>query len=486
MENQRKIVLSSENKWYLILGLILLFLVTKEALVLPLTHDEGNTIYCSTTSIWDIVSYKDPVPNNHILNTLLIKVNQFVFSENLFIARLHNVLSFLPFYIFTIAIAYKLFDSVWLRIFFIFSLVLQPFILDFFSVTRGYGLSLSFMMVSMFYFIKSIQGGTSKDLMWSVLWAAIGVYANFTLLNYFIPMCLFLGYDNYIKNWSFDRKKWIQGVINIVTIGVILLLIIAVPVYKMVSTKQFVYWGTKGFFEDTVKNLIISLRTGVDYFSLPNEWIYGIGVSIVSITLVAANIVNWKNRKGNLLWPMTILLLATATYNQLQFYIFDVPFLNARTALFFVPLVAVPFALSLQIFFERYKTWPMVIILLLLTFQVQHFIRGYSVNGNFEWYYDQNTYQVLDEIKAMVEKGQAPKPVKINCYWIFYPSMSYHVANGYAEYIQIAPWGVKIKDDAESVFYYTEAGEKDQIADKFDILKDFGYGARFLMRAKGK
>lgn len=474
------------NKFYLSIGLILLFLVAKEAMVLPLTHDEGNTIYCSTTSVWDIISYKDPVPNNHILNTLLIKIDQFVFGESLFAARLHNVLSFIPYFIFTVAMAKKLFESPWIQSLFIFSLVLQPFILDFFSITRGYGLSLSFMMISLYYYVQRLSDGNLQDLTWSLIWAAIGVYANFTLLNYFIPLSGLLIYDVILRRHPSNKENLYKSIFYIISTFVALIAVIAVPVYKMVSTKQFVFWGTKGFFEDTVKNLIVSLRSGVDYFSLSNEWIYGIGICIVITTLIAANIINWRQRNDNLLLSMTLLLLTVVFYNQLQFYIFDVPFLNARTALFFVPLVALPFALSLQVFFAKYKTWPMVLVLLLLTFQVQHFIRGYSVHSNFEWYYDQNTYQVLDEIKSMVEKGQAPKPVKINCYWIFYPSMSYHVANGYADYIQIAPWGVKIKDDSESVFYYTESGEKDQVADRFDIIKDYGYGGRFLMRAKGK
>lgn len=82
---------------YWILGFILFFLIAKEAIVLPLTHDEGNTIHCSTTPFWDIITFKDPVPNNHILNTLFIKFNQLLFGDSLTVARLHNILSFIPF-----------------------------------------------------------------------------------------------------------------------------------------------------------------------------------------------------------------------------------------------------------------------------------------------------------------------------------------------------------------------------------------------------
>lgn len=474
------------NILYWVFGLILLFLVSKEAVVLPLTHDEGNTIHCSTTSVWDIITYKDPVPNNHILNTLLIKVNQSIFGKSLLAARLANILSFIPFFIFTVLIGKKLFESFWLQWIFVFSLVLQPFILDFYAVTRGYGLSLSLMIVSIYYMLLRIHSGQRKDLILCILFAALGVYANFTLLNYFIPACLFLLYDNYKRSFRKNKSIFYQEFAILFSLGIILISAISIPVFKMVSTKQFVYWGTKGFFEDTVKSLIISLRTGVDYFGTTHEVIY-ISISVfVTLVIILGNIYNWKGTKNPLLFWMSALLLATIVYNQFQFLILKVPFLNARTALFFVPLVCIPFTLSLQVFFNKFKTWPFIIIIVLLSLQLQHFIRGYSVNSNFEWYYDQNTYEVLDHIKSMVESGQAPKPVKINCYWIFYPSLSYHVSQKYAEYIEIAPWDNKIKDDGNSLFYYTEGSEKDQLLERFDVIRDFGYGARFLMRAKGK
>jgi hypothetical protein len=353
-------------------------------------------------------------------------------------------------------------------------------------VTRGYGISLSLMTISIYYMLLRIQNGQRKDLILCILFAALGVYANFTLLNYFIPAGLLLLFEIYKRNFNKNKSIFYQEFTILFTSGILLILAISVPVFKMVSTKQFVYWGTKGFFEDTVQSLIISLRSGVEYFGTSHEVIYIFISFLITLIIVFGNILNWRSKQNSTLFWMTALLLATMAYNQLQFMIFKVPFLNARTALFFVPLVCIPLVLSIQVLFQRFKYWPFIITITFLSVQVQHFIRGYSVNSNFEWYYDQNTYQVLDHIKSMVESGQAPKPVKINCYWIFYPSLSYHVSQNYSEFIEIAPWDTKIKDDVNSVFYYTEGSEKDQLSEKFDVIKDFGFGARFLMRTKGK
>lgn len=475
-----------ENKYFVILGIFLFFLVAKEAIVLPLTHDEGNTIHCSTTTLWDIFSYKDPVPNNHILNTLFIKFNQTIFGDSLLSARLHNILSFIPFFIFVVAIAKRLFLSYWIKTFFIFSLVLQPYILDFFSVTRGYGLSLSFMMVSLYYLISRLEYGDKRSLILSLCWAGVGVYASFTLLNYFIPLSLLLLYDVFKRYWGQQKNIFYKEVVYIFLSGVVLLMVIAVPVFKMVSTKQFVYWGTKGFFEDTAKQLIISLRSGVDYFGSSNEFIYtAITIFVLSI-IVICNFLNWKENKNKYILQFTILLVTAIMYNQFQFLVFNVPYLNARTALFFCPLVCIPLGLSLENLLQKYKNVTLLLVIILISLQIQHFVRGFSVKSNFEWYYDQDTYHVLDHIKEMVESGQVSKPVKINCYWIFYPSLSYHVAQKYSEYIEIAPWDTKIKDDSNSVFYYTESSEKETLTERFEVIQEYGYGARILMRAKGK
>ena len=68
--------------------------------------------------------------------------------------------------------------------------ILQPFLSDFFSVTRGYSLSVAFQMISLYFGIRYIKYYLSKDLYFSIFFGAIGVIANFILLNFYIPITL--------------------------------------------------------------------------------------------------------------------------------------------------------------------------------------------------------------------------------------------------------------------------------------------------------
>lgn len=477
--------LDIESKWFLFVGVFLFFLVTKEAYTVPLTHDEYNTIACSQTSIWDIITYKDPVPNNHILNTLLIKLNIEVFGDHLYTNRLHNFLFFIPFYIFTILLSRLLFKDTWLKVTVVFLIVLQPYLLDFFAVTRGYGLSVALQMISLYYLAKRIKDGQKSDIVKSAIWAAVAVYANFTLLNYFIPLIILLAVDSGFRSYKAD-KKILSGEMTILALITSLLgLLIIIPITKMVSTKQFVYWGNSGFFEDTVKNLISNLRSGVDYFGASGEVIYYAVLGFIVLILLLGGFLIFHQKEKSMQIYFYSLLGLIIFYNIAQFYILDIPFLNARTALFFIPIVSIAFSLGTEAIIKYSKTTGLFLLLLTNSLMLQHFVRGFNVRVIHEWYYDTNTYEVLDYFKNLVETGQVPKPVKVNCYWIFYPSMKYHIDHGYSEFIEMAPYDTKIDNDRQSLFYYTESGEKDKLLPRFDAVKDFGYGSRLIMKTKG-
>lgn len=474
--------LDFEIKLFIVIGLFIFYLVTKEAYTVPLTHDEYNTIACSQTSFRDIVTYKDPVPNNHILNTLFIKLNIALFGDHLFTNRLHNFLFFIPFFVYLVLSSRLLFKDIGLRIGLVCLIVLQPFLLDFFAVTRGYGLCISFQMISIYYFIKRLRDGNVKDLAKSAGWAAVGVYANFTLLNYFIPLILVLLVSSIRTYFKTNKILFFRECGILFTIASILAIIIIIPVQKMVSTKQFVYWGSKGFYEDTAKQLFIGMRSGVEYFGTTNETLVNLILSFIVSVILLGLVFMYRLKDNKYLIYFYSLLLLIVGYNIAQFYFLEVPYLNSRTALFFIPLVSIVFYLGLESFYNFSKTGGLVLLILTNSLVLQHFIRGFKVNVIHEWSYDASTFEVLDYYKNLVESGQAPKPVKVNCYWIFYPSMRYHVEHGYGEFVELAPYNTKIDDDQQSLYYYTESSEREKLLSRFDIVKDIG--GKLIMKSK--
>ena len=476
---------TTEDILYLCMGIFILFLVAKEAWVIPVTHDEVNTIELSHRPIWDIITYTDPVPNNHILNTLMIKASQSIFGDHLMAARLHNVASFLLFFIFTVLTGRILFRDDWLRLAFTFMLVLQPYLLDFFSVTRGYGLSLSFEMMSLYYFFRMIHLKSAKDVVWSACWAAVGVYANFTLLNYFVPLIFLLGVHSYIIFYDDQRKSFYSSIRILAVVGLLLALLCYMPFTRMMATKQFVYWGTSGFIVDTIKPLIISLRSGTEYFGWDNEKYYKYVFVILSIAGAMA-IGLWKIHPNKQIFTYALsLLLLAVLYNHVQFWLADIPFLNARTALFFIPLVCLVLCLGMEAMLSVHKLTGLLLIVLTVTVSLQHFVRGYNGKSCYEWSGDAENYVVLKDLEDIISGENIAKPVKVNCHWVFHPSLDYHIHHSaYKDMMELVPYHKDCQPDTDAKFYFTQSDELEKLSPRFDVVREYGWKTRLLLKAK--
>lgn len=477
--------MDSDMKWYGGVGIILFFLIIREAILLPLTHDEYSTIAVSFQPFWDIVTYKDPIPNNHILNTLLLKCNIIIFGDHLFSNRLHNVLSFLPYFIYSVLIARQISKDIVLNMLFVLMVNFQPYVLDFFCVTRGYGLSIAFQMASLYYAIRYISNANSKDYFFALLLAAIGVIANFTLLNYYLPLFgLLIFYSLKHSGFQFHlsfKKELAMGM----GISLILGLFCILPISKMVNTNQFVFWSSNNFFNDTIIPLFNALRVGVFYFKWSNTIYASVFLAVVvGLMIFVGYFLKNKLKENKYVMFSSALLLLVIIYNNLQFYILKVPFLNARTSLFFVPLVAL-FIYTLVIMeSENLKYAAKGIAFSIMLLCSIHLLRGYNGRVNYEWYFNQNTYEVLDEIIFLIHSNNLPTPVTLDCHWFYHPSLTYHINNKYRGIIELAPYHKETNQNSTSTYYYSEPNEVDSLSKNYIKIKEFSGTYSILWQKK--
>lgn len=474
-----------DSKLFISLGLVLFFLIVREAILIPLTHDEYSTIMVSYQSLFDIVTYKDPIPNNHILNTLLLKLNIITFGDHLFSNRLHNVLSFLIYYYFAVLIAKKLSSNNVLQLLFVSMIVFQPYLLDFFCVTRGYCLSVSLQLVSLYYALIYYNENTSKSLYYSMFFGAMSVLANFTLLNYYLPLCGVLVIYSFISNRKINFKKLRNEIGAIFMISLILGMICYLPFSKMVSTNQFVFWSSNNFYSDTIVPLFQSLRSGISYLNIdPKNFAVGFLIFVFTFQILIFALEGTKIFKNSSYLFSTLLLLSVITYNNLQFYIANIPFLNARTSLFFIPIVGLYIFSLFNILYKNHQFIGKVLSISLIFLCAQHFIRGYNGRANHEWYFNQSTYKVLDEIIFLVESNNLQKPVKVDCHWFYHPSLTYHIDQKYRGILELLPYHKDVNPESTATFYYSEPNEVDILSPKFDKIKEFSGNYSFLLKHK--
>ena len=205
---------------YLVILACFIYILVR-TIQIPVTHDEAGTILnFSTQSVWNIISYKDPIPNNHLLNTLLIKFSTGLFGMNELSCRLPNVLGGVLYLLVSFKLSFLLFRSPVLRLSLLRLMIANPFVIEFFALARGYGLSVGFMLVSIYFLLQRKE----KKLYTSLLFAAAAVYTNITQLNYLAPLIIIILYLA-IKQ-HFFKSRFI-----LITSGIMLLLgvLLAVP-----------------------------------------------------------------------------------------------------------------------------------------------------------------------------------------------------------------------------------------------------------------
>jgi len=162
----------------------------------PLTYDEANT-YLSFISSNILAIFNFNTANNHFLNSLLAKISSAVAGSSEFVLRLPNLLAFAAYLLFAFLILDRFVKTKIIVLCGYLLLSLNPFVLDYFSLCRGYGLSLGFLMASLFFFFSFLDKelGHKPDayrrLQFSLTALSLGILANFSLLNVYLGLIVF-------------------------------------------------------------------------------------------------------------------------------------------------------------------------------------------------------------------------------------------------------------------------------------------------------
>ena len=173
--------------------------LSARAVRVPLTYDEAASYirYIDTTvpSVFDtnlLSIFNFEVATNHFLNTALTKFSYLIGGANEFVLRLPNLLGYALYLGFAALIVRRMSNPL-IALGGLLLLNLNPYLLDFFALSRGYGLSLALLMGSLFFvlrFLQTLSAGRcdAVDLSRGLAFACAAVAANFALLNVYVSM----------------------------------------------------------------------------------------------------------------------------------------------------------------------------------------------------------------------------------------------------------------------------------------------------------
>lgn len=170
-----------------LLSLASVFYAGYRASTLSMTMDESGTFINHVPKPINHILTNEPIPdgNNHILNTLLIKASVAIFGANSFSVRLPNVFALGLYLFFGLRILLLLKYRPGFLLVGWALLLLNPYLIDFFSLGRGYGLANGFMLGSLYCWFCFLGRSKRKHLIGAFAFAILAVYANFIWLNFF-------------------------------------------------------------------------------------------------------------------------------------------------------------------------------------------------------------------------------------------------------------------------------------------------------------
>ena len=386
------------------------------AMNMGITYDEAWTITAYVPeSFMHIINCIPCDANNHLLNTLLIKCLFMSGNNSVFIARLPNVLAFIMYLYFAYKIAAENLSTFYGVSLFIL-LIANPFLLDFFSIARGYGLALGFQMASLYFLVGYMREYKNKDAAWAACTGALAVLGNFSELNYWLPMFFVI----MVCSFFHLRKDFWKTMGPCFAVAFVLLLIVYEPLRKLVSEGHLYYGGKIGFYHDSLLSLAQSILYS-NTASVISIWCLDIFLGIW-IVVVALSFV--KHRKDSLLRiksMLTLLLASSVLLAICQHYFLDTKFPFDRAVLPYYAMFVL--VLCFSVYELSHFVCKIVLTIVVIAFSF-NFLANANLYKTITWDFDSRTPEIF---KYLNKKGEeSGRPVTVDFSWPFQSAIYFY------------------------------------------------------------
>ncbi|MBI1226441.1 MAG: hypothetical protein GC192_14505 [Bacteroidetes bacterium] len=481
------------NGFLLFVALFLLTYTSLRADLLSLTHDE-----CGSFAIWtnfDIFTCRtDPncwgTANLHWLYVLLMKMSVKLFGDSELAIRLPALLGHVIYLLFS----YRLvkwstslvpnYAPFLLVLGFVF-LNFNPYLLEFFSLARGYGLAMSLMMASLYYLARWVENGKLGPLLGTLGGAALAVISNFTLLIYFACLLIAIGG---IVVWAFFKKDENRAMrLKWASIGsAVYLLLLAWLLYhpiQILREQGEFEWGSPAFY-DTYKSLVHCSMYGGRYLKMYNLELFG-GLFFLLLLAATGLAVSIFFKKQNdtvarfflvaVALPLLAALAAVA-----QHWILGTQYQVNRTAIMFIPLCALAVFLFFQNWLAQSRSpWRLGLAVVVGLFVLVHFGRVSQLSYTSEWGYDAETKHMMAYMAAKIPKGEK---VKLGVNWLYHPAASYYQKHFDYNFTEPPVYSKSLFLDGRYDYYYVQPNDVPMLDSLYEEEARFSWSGVLLRK----
>lgn len=382
-----------------------------KAAIMPMAHDEIATFFYFVQPGRFLPFLSKWEANNHILNSALTTLFYQLFGAGYLALRLANLLFFPLFawYVFRFSEEIK---SPVIRWTFILGLLCAHHFIEFFSISRGYGMSMALMTGALWHLFRTLRCNETRDYFLGLLLISLSLAANLSLMNMAILTTGIYGYHMLL---NFKTSQWNTNLLRsvlIAALGVIPVVFFALYSFAM-KERGLLYYGTpEGFIKVSV-DTIIYLLTGSRSLIL-RYYILGMFVLSSGIVIYFFR----KDKKDiRLIHPgnfFFILLTANVLASILLQLLLHVNYPEDRVALYFYPLfvgAAVFLFDRITPWFSRYWKWVPIHLLAPFLLLPIHMLWGLNLKYTFNYKNDYMPEEFYLKVKDAHTPGELPATV---------------------------------------------------------------------------
>lgn len=350
--------------------------------------------------------------NHHLLNTLGMWFFNGVFGGSEFALRIPNLIGH-GFYLFFTARFVLRLKSPLVQVVGFVILNAHPYLLDFFSLARGYGLSWGMLSASLYHVfcLFNINERIRYHVIWFTVFGALAIFASFVLLYVYIAALLFVGLYILLQKISLREKAK-----NVLLMFVISTLsgFIVMPLLSGLKEAQAMHWGSFSF-----SDMLYSLARGLWYdkditsnnlfenfiFSKILFW----GVCLFAV-VVLVDMIRTRCRGRIMLVFVSFLMVFVCVMSVIQHTYFEMLYPAQRTAFYLVVLFLFLIVLQLDLITGRF-TLRRITALFLVSPVLFSCVTRMNFSYSLDWAYCEGIEESVEWIRDCHVPVSADYPV---------------------------------------------------------------------------
>jgi len=358
--------------------LLFIFLIIR-AISVPMTHDEIGTFYqyVQTGNFWPFIDRMDG--NNHFLNSFLTHLFYHMLGSSPIVLRLSNLL-LAPFYFFFCFKVSEQLQSKFLGWLFFGVMAFTLHFIEFHALSRGYGISITFFVGSLWKFITGVRNGDLKSFYLSFLFLFLSSLAILSMSYTYVLFLLVTFVYFLVNNRNIRFIEWFK----LIGFGVLpLLFLVKFSLFLRLNGAYF-DGNSTGLWETTFKTFLMPLgdigfRT-INYFMLAFS-------GILAITIFLNLFIVLRNGKQAISFHLIFiyLLIGNLVITYFAVKILGLVYPGDRMSFYFYPTLigAIVFGVDMAVSSMRIKA--LYVLAIPLFYFPLHFLTAVNLDYSV-WY----------------------------------------------------------------------------------------------------